>query len=162
MLTPRPPPRCCRRRGRCRPPGTPAATSRSGRRMIMGATLLSGRFRGATKLARPGRGSKRLMPCPKMMPVPGTVTHEPNALPWVTVTAATFPSASAAEICNVPSRESPSDGVVFAQQADDGHVHEVGIARIPQPVAPGAFERLRPPALPPPHRGKRAPPVLRS
>ena len=69
--------------------------------------LFRGRLRAATELAWPGRGSSRNMPWPRMMPVPGTVTHEPNPPPWEMVMDTTLPSASAVDRCSVPGAGSP-------------------------------------------------------
>ena len=84
-----------------RPPGSPMPISRSGRRTIIGAVLLSGRLWGATELAPPGRGSSRHIPCASRMPVPSTTSPEPRLPPWVIVAATTLPSASAVDRCRV-------------------------------------------------------------
>src|SRR5207248_7270774 len=75
-----------------------------------GQTLFSGRLPGPGEFARPGCGSKRHIPCPRMIPVPGTARQEPNRPPCEIVTLTRLPSASAAATCVVPWGLAPDGG----------------------------------------------------
>ena len=102
------------------------------------------------------------MPWPRTIPRSGTVKTDPKAFPWVMVAETTLPSASAAETWLVSGSPPPAakgrrstwsgkaeqildaaGGVLLAQQPLDGHVHEVGIAQVGEPVPPGELEDLR-------------------
>src|ERR1043165_4042832 len=66
-----------------------------------GQMLHNGRLPGAIEFGRLGSGSNHNMPLFTVMPVLGSITHEPNSDIRVWVNATMLPSASAAQKCVV-------------------------------------------------------------